>query len=79
MAFLPEITAPPCPACPEGRGAATALSIRDHTRSLHFRCLACSHEWERTFGDAEWQKALGVDENGVGIYPILTTSATPPA
>ena len=58
MATIPAITAPPCPECHDGRGVSTALAIRDHSRTLHFRCRTCAHEWERVFSEAEWQMAL---------------------
>jgi hypothetical protein len=59
------VTAPPCPACPEGRGAATAMAIKDHTRTLHFRCRTCAHEWDQTFIEGKWQATLAVSTDAV--------------
>jgi hypothetical protein len=36
------------------------LSIKDGTRTLHFRCRTCAHEWDQTFREAEWQATLAV-------------------
>jgi hypothetical protein len=45
-----------CPHCQKIQGEATSVVLGHGVRTTHYRCRACSHEWQQTIPmpDRDW-------------------------
>ena len=56
-----------CPVCADAHGEPTSISLGHGQRTLHYRCVRCSHTWHETTtdhgamftGNAGWNETTG--------------------